>query len=126
MPANLTPDYMKAAIPYCWLGDCDNGPTKTYMVENRDRDEHHGHLWELSFGKRPEEELYDCHRDPGQLVNLADNPEYAEVKESLATQLMGQLKLTDDPRARGEGDQFEVHPYLGSGPRHPSYHPTNQ
>jgi len=116
-----TPNYMKAAIPYCWLGDCDNGPTKTYMVENQDNDEYHNHLWELSFGKRPPEELYDCRNDPGQLVNLADNPEYEEIREKLASQLLEQLKLTGDPRVMGQGDQFEEHPYYGSGPRHPSY-----
>jgi arylsulfatase A-like enzyme len=118
-----TPNYLKAAVPYCWLGDCDNGPTKTYMVDNKDKDENHGHLWDLSFGKRPAEELYDCRKDPSQLVNLADDPEHAEVKESLSAQLMEQLELTGDPRVSGAGDEFEQHPYYGSGPRHPSYRP---
>jgi arylsulfatase A-like enzyme len=116
-----TPNYLKAAIPSCWLGDVDNGPTKTYMTENRDIDEHHRHLWDLAFGKRPAEELYDCKNDPEQLVNLAYDPEYAEIKEELSSILMEQLKLTGDPRVRGEGDQFEVHPYYGRGPRHPSF-----
>lgn len=33
---------------------------------------------------RPEEELYVCASDPFQFTNLADNPEYKEVKEKLA------------------------------------------
>jgi len=121
-----TPNYLKAAIPNCWLGDCDNGPTKTYMVNNKELDEHHRQLWELSFGKRPAEELYDCKKDPEQLVNVADDPEYAEIREKLAGQLMEQLKITEDPRVIGGGDEFDSHPYYGHGPRHPSYRPDQK
>ncbi|MFH0758604.1 MAG: sulfatase [Bacteroidota bacterium] len=120
---NGTPDYLKAAIPYCWLGDCDNGPTKTYMVENKDKDAHHQELWQLAFGPRPAEELYDCKNDPEQLVNLAADPESAELREKLSAQLTEQLELTADPRAFGGGDMFDEVPYLGQGPRHPSYKP---
>jgi N-sulfoglucosamine sulfohydrolase len=115
-----TPDHGKAFLPHFWLADCDNGPTKTYMAENRDRDEHHRRLYELAFGKRPAEELYDCRNDPGQLVNLADDPAYADIKESLSAQLMEQLERTADPRVIGGGEQFDEYPYLGGGPRHPS------
>ncbi len=119
-----TPDYLKAAIPYCWLGDCDNGPTKTYMVDNKDKDGHHARLYDLSFGKRPSEELYDCNKDPEQLVNLAANPAYEEIKEKLAEQLMEQLELSGDPRSASTADfDFDAVPYLGQGPRHPSYKP---
>jgi len=120
---NGTPNYLKAAIPYCWLGDCDNGPTKTYMVENKDKDEQHLKLWELSFGPRPAEELYDCKSDPEQLVNLAADPAFDAIKEELAAQLLEQLALTGDPRVIGGADAFDKVPYLGQGPRHPSYNP---
>jgi len=116
-----TPNYLKAAVPYCWLGDCDNGPTKTYMVESKEKDDLHRKLWELSFGKRPAEELYDCRKDPEQLTNLADDPGYTEVRQQLAAQLMEQLKRTGDPRVLDGGDEFDSHPYYGTGPRHPSY-----
>jgi N-sulfoglucosamine sulfohydrolase len=116
-----TPNYKKAAIPYCWLGDCDNGPAKTYMVEHREQDEQHRLLYNLAFGKRPPEELYDCLKDPEQLVNLAEDPAYARIKEQLAGRLMEQLLATGDPRATGAGDEFDAVPYLGQGPRHPSY-----
>jgi N-sulfoglucosamine sulfohydrolase len=120
-----TPNYMEAAIPYCWLGDCDNGPTKTYMVENREKDEQHQNLYNLAFGKRPAEELYDCRKDPEQLVNVADDPAYTKIKEKLSAQLMQQLLATGDPRATGGGDEFDEVPYLGYGPRHPSFKPEN-
>ena len=118
-----TPNYKEAAIPYCWLGDCDNGPTKTYMVDYQDKDEYHRNLYELSFGKRPAEELYDCRKDPEQLVNLADDPAYAEIKMELSDRLMEDLLATKDPRATGGGENFDTVTYLGHGPRHPSYQP---
>ena len=120
-----TPNYLEAAIPYCWLGDCDNGPTKSYMVENKEKDQEHMQLYELAFGKRPAEELYDCRRDPEQLHNLADDPAYTEIREKLSGQLMDQLLATGDPRATGGGDDFDTVTYLGYGPRHPSYKPDN-
>ena len=52
-----TPNYQQAYIDSCWLGDCDNGPTKTYLVENQDVDDEHRRAYQLSFGKRPEFEL---------------------------------------------------------------------
>ncbi len=30
--------------------------------------------WQLSFGKRPSEELYDLQRDPDCVHNLANDP----------------------------------------------------
>ncbi len=118
-----TPNYKEAAIPYCWLGDCDNGPTKSYIVDTQNKDEQHQLLYQLAFGKRPAEELYDCKKDPEQLVNVAEDPAYAEIKEKLSAQLMAQLLATEDPRATGGGDDFDEVPYLGHGPRHPSYQP---
>jgi N-sulfoglucosamine sulfohydrolase len=118
-----TPDYRNAAIPYCWLGDCDNGPTKTCMVAHKDEDSIQFHLWELAFGKRPAEELYDCRKDPEQLVNVAYDPEYSGIREALSARLKEQLERTGDPRVLGGAEQFDAYPYYGSGPRHPSYQP---
>ncbi len=118
-----TPNYKEATIPYCWLGDCDNGPTKSYMVDMRLKDEQHQKLYELAFGKRPAEELYDCRKDPVQLVNLAADPAYTEIKNRLSEKLLSQLLITADPRVVGGGEKFDEFPYLGHGPRHPSYKP---
>ncbi len=115
-----TPHFEKAAMKGAWLTDCDNGPTKTYMTENKDKDALHKRLWNLSFAKRPAEELYDCKKDPDQLNNLAADPAYAKTKEKLAALLMEHLKATGDPRATGGGDAFDTYPYLGGVCRHPS------
>ena len=40
-------------------------------------------LFKLSFEKRPYEELYDLQRDPGQLNNIAQSPEYEKQKQKL-------------------------------------------
>lgn len=115
-----TPDYEKAAIPGTWYGDCDNGPTKTYMIENKDKDANHRRLYELAFGKLPAEELYDLRNDPDQLKNVAGDAIYQTIKTELAKKMHQQLTATHDPRELGQGDELEQHPYLGGGPKHPS------
>ena len=41
-------------------------------------------FYDLAFGKRPAEELYDLKKDPGQINNLAGQPEYAKVQKKLS------------------------------------------
>ena len=117
---NGTPNYEQAAYPGAWYADTDNGPTKTYMVEQRDRDAEHRRLYDLAFAKRPAVELYDLRNDPDQQVNVADDPDYASTRDELAKRLLDRLRETADPRASGDGDALEDHPYLGTAPRHPS------
>jgi N-sulfoglucosamine sulfohydrolase len=42
-------------------------------------------------------ELIDLHNDPAELVNLADNPEYAPMVEALKKRIQGWQKETADP-----------------------------
>ncbi len=97
-------------------GDVDAAPTKSYMLKHRD-DSKVKRLFELGFGKRPAEELYDLAKDPDQLNNVADKVEYAKVKKKLAASLMTELKETKDPRVLGKGDAFDNYPYYGNLPR---------
>ena len=115
-----TPDYEKAFRKGTWLGDCDNGATKTYMVQHRE-DPKLKRLYELAFAKRPAEELYDLRKDPDQLHNVAADRAYGAEKERLAKRLIAELKATADPRVVGGAEQFDKFPYYGSGPRHPSW-----
>jgi N-sulfoglucosamine sulfohydrolase len=92
--------------------DVDASPTKSFMLKYRD-DAKVARLFELAFGKRPAEELYDLRKDPAQLNNVAGKPEYAKVKDKLAAALMEELKATKDPRVLGEGDVFDEYPYYG-------------
>jgi hypothetical protein len=118
---NGTPYYESAAIPGNWYADTDNGPTKSYMIENRHRDAQHHRLYEAAFGMRPAEELYDLTRDPHQLTNVAGDPAYAAVQRQLASRLEAQLKSTADPRLVGGAELFDQSPYLGAGPKHPAW-----
>ncbi len=94
------------------LGDIDNGPTKTFVVEHKD-DPELGEFYELCAAQRPADELYDLRKDPHQLKNVADEPAYAEVLKKLKDQLMKELKETKDPRVVGEGDAFDKYPFVG-------------
>ncbi|MBT3200114.1 MAG: sulfatase [Phycisphaerales bacterium] len=114
-----TPNWEKAGKYGAWLADCDNGPTKSYICDNKDKDAAVKKSWDLCFAKRPAEELYDCKKDPEQLNNVAADPKYAEIKKTLAAKLMENLKLTGDPRVIGGGDKFDEYPYLGGFPSHP-------
>ena len=114
-----TPNHTKAAIKGAWFADCDNGPTKTYMVNNRDKDAHHRKLYDLAFAKRPADELYDLKKDPGQLNNVAADPAYASTVSELKKRLLTELRKTGDPRITGKGPDFDKFPYLGGAPKFP-------
>jgi uncharacterized sulfatase len=93
--------------------DIDPGPAKTYMMEHRG-DAAVANLFELGFGKRPAEELYDLRSDTAELRNLASESSRTEIKARLGAELDAQLKSWRDPRALGRGDEFDGYPYLGS------------
>jgi len=92
------------------FGDCDGGPTKTLLIEQRD-DPEIKPFFELAFAKRPGEELYDLSRDAEQLENVAARPEYADVMRRLSEQLTEQLTKYKDPRVVGGADAFDTYPY---------------
>ena len=71
--------------------------------------------YDLGFGKRPGEELYDLQKDPDQVYNVAMEPDYQETKNELYARMMGELKRTGDPRVLGKGDQFDTMPYFKKG-----------
>jgi N-sulfoglucosamine sulfohydrolase len=113
-----TPQYDKAFRYGVWYGDCDNGPTKSVLIDRRD-DPPIKRFYELAFAKRPAEELYDLQKDEGQLHNVAEDAAYAAAKKELADRLLTELKATADPRVLGGGEKFDKYAYYGSGPMHP-------
>jgi hypothetical protein len=92
--------------------NCDASPTKTYLTELSMADPDY-HFYEMSFGKRPSEELYDMVKDPDCVNNLADEPRYATVKSRLWAQLQKELTDQGDPRILGTGDIFDYYPNSG-------------
>ncbi len=99
-----------ATHPMNSFADCDNGPTKTYLLDNRGHPEFSSYFnW--CFGKRPSEELYRIGTDPDQLNNLADDPAFEAIKHRLSGQLMQELMSTEDPRVAGGTVDFDEFPY---------------
>ena len=95
--------------------DMDASPTKAWLVTHREDDDVEP-LFDLAFGKRPREELYDLETDPDYLKNVAQNAAYAEVKAQLAARLTKVLKEHDDPRLSEQPCKYEYEPYAGKVP----------
>ncbi len=94
--------------------DCDGGPTKTEVLKARTIPGQK-HFWDLCFGKRPQEELYDLKQDPDCVANLAGRAESRVPQESLRQQLFDELKKQQDPRILGQEHFFDGFPSLQHG-----------
>ncbi len=90
------------------FADIDASPTKTWLIRHR-FDEALGPVLRLGWEKRPGEELYDLRKDPHQIQNLAESPQYASILGKLRMQLMAELESARDPRLT---DDFDRPPYL--------------
>ncbi len=116
---NFAPDRWPAGDPPIY-GDVDQAndiagsPSKQAVVEHG-QDPALLRLFNLAFGKRPAEELYDLRADPWQLNNLAGDLAYAGPRERLGHELDQELQRTGDPRAVGLGDVFERYHYVSGG-----------
>jgi len=109
---NYNPERWPAGDPDRFW-DMDGAPTKVYMIKHRD-DPNVEHLFNLAFGKRPAEELYELKNDPYQMNNVADNPEFATIKKDISMRLTEYLKKTGDPRALGKKPKWDDYPYYGA------------
>ena len=87
-------------------GDVDGGPSKALLIDNKD-DPAIKYYFNLSFGKRPSEELYDIKNDPFQLHNLAGNVSYQGTLKKMNTKLLGWMEKENDPRRNGGGDEID-------------------
>ena len=93
--------------------DCDNGPTKSLILEEREK---FADAFRLCFGKRPAVELYDLAKDPWHLHTLADDPEHQALRSELAEQLARERERLGDPRRAGEVvEDFDRGGYQGRG-----------
>jgi uncharacterized sulfatase len=90
-------------------GDVDSCPTKTHML-SREIAGRYPRQYDLCFGRRPAEELYDMARDPDQVDNIAGEAASEAVKKELAGRLEAYLRQTGDPRLEGQ-DPWQSYPY---------------
>jgi N-sulfoglucosamine sulfohydrolase len=114
---NLRPDRWPAGDPELYhsvgpFGDCDDGPTKQVILGRRSA-EH----FELCFGKRPGEELYDLKKDPWQIRNVAGEAGYGDAKRKMRGLLDRWMRETGDPRATSDDDRWDRYPYFGAPAR---------
>jgi len=92
--------------------DCDGGPSKTFLLKNRDKPAIRP-FFEMAFAKRPAEELYDLQNDPHQLKNVAAQAGFSDIRSRLSRRLLTALKASRDPRVTSGGENFDRYPYLG-------------
>lgn len=105
---NFAPDRWPAGDPPGYY-DIDDGPTKQFMLEHR---EEHPEAFQLGFGKRRGEELYDLNADPDCLHNLAGQQQLEAKQKELAALLTEQLTQQRDPRVVGPFDLFDSYPRM--------------
>ena len=110
---NFEPDRWPAGNPETGYLNTDGGATKTVVLNQR-RSGANTKFWELCFGKRPAEELYQIGRDPACMTNLANSPEYQGIKEQLRTQMLTELEEQGDPRVLGNAAMLEAYEYADS------------
>jgi arylsulfatase A-like enzyme len=112
---NFNPDVPKrwtlgGAPPVLDAESPDFGPKVSaypdlYIIARRN-DPEIAKLYDMAYGPRPREELYDVKHDRWQLNNLAEDPAYAEVKAGLKQKLFEYLGKTGDPRIGDDPDIF--------------------
>ncbi len=88
--------------------DIDACPSLDFLIENRDDPEIRPYFL-MAVDKRPAEELFDIHEDPGCLVNLAEDAEHDQIRQQLAGKLEAYLRETGDARVVGDGDIWETY-----------------
>ena len=94
------------------FSDMDASPTKAWLITHRDENDIEP-MYQLAFGKRPREELYDLKLDPDYLNNLANDRSYSKIKSRLNERLLSILKTNNDPRLIESPPRFENPPYAG-------------
>lgn len=104
---NFHPERWPAGNPETDFGNCDPGPTKEVVKRLG------GYYYDLSFGKRLPDELYDIRRDPECVVNLANDLFYKPTVEALRSKMMTMLRDEQDPRALGNAAVFDTYKYVG-------------
>jgi N-sulfoglucosamine sulfohydrolase len=106
---NFKPHRWPVGNPEFGFLNCDGSPTKSLLTKSA-TDPELQKFYEMSFGKRPEEELYDIIQDPDCVNNLAALSKHASTTSRLWKQLETELIAQADPRILGNGDIFDFYP----------------
>ncbi len=109
---NFKTDRWPAGNPETGYLNTDGSPTKTYVLDTR-RKKGIMEFWQLNFGKRTGEELYNIDKDPYCMINLAEDEKYDELKAQMKKEMIQKLTQQADPRMLGNGDIFDNYEYSG-------------
>jgi N-sulfoglucosamine sulfohydrolase len=82
-------------LPYPFASDLWNSPTWQHIHQNGEK--MYGNRTVDAYLHRPRYELYDLQKDPSELVNLAEKPEYAQTLAKLQEKLKTWQHKTNDP-----------------------------
>ena len=110
---NFKPERWPKGNPETGYLNCDGSPTKTYILDTR-RKKGQMEYWQLNFGKRIAEELYNIKEDPFCMNNLAENEKFANRKNTMEAFMIQKLLEQEDPRILGNGDIFDSYKYWGA------------
>ncbi len=117
---NFEPSRWPMCDPITGYLNTDGSPTKSLILaENRAGMNHW--RWELNFGRRPPEELYDLRADPDCMTNLAADPAHQSRREALQRQLFADLQAQGDSRMAGQGATFDRYPHTVTGGFHAKF-----
>jgi N-sulfoglucosamine sulfohydrolase len=103
---NFDPSRWPCGNPELGLQDTDAGPTKTAVEATGETNR----CWQLCFGKRPADELYNLKTDVDCVHNLADDPAHRRRLDTMREKLFTRLRQQGDPRMEGRGDVFDNYP----------------
>ncbi len=106
---NFHPERWPAGNPETDFGNCDPSPTKELLKTIG------GHYYDLSFGKRLPDELYDLRSDAAGVDNVAADLFYAGTLEAMRARMLTLLKEEQDPRLLGQAAVLEGYEYVGGG-----------
>ncbi len=106
---NYEPTRWPACNPETGYLNCDGGAIKTMLLQDR-REGKNIDYWKLSFGKRPTIEFYDLKKDKDCVNNLANNPKYIKLVNSMISEMESKLKEEGDLRMIGYGHLYEQYP----------------
>jgi arylsulfatase A-like enzyme len=112
---NYEPSRWPAGNPETGYLDTDGSPTKSLILE-RGRRDRADKFWQLNFGLRPADELYDLRSDPDCVRNLAPDSVQSDRVAALRARMESALKAQGDPRMLGNGQVFDQYkPTAGGG-----------
>ena len=112
---NYEPTRWPAGNPETGYTDTDASPTKTLILELGRKDRANKY-WQLNFGLRPSEELYDLKLDAHCVNNLAADSLHKNRVQELRERMEIELKSHNDPRMADNGKVFDEYlPTSNSG-----------